>query len=84
MLGTHVQNCSVTLPDEDEEEDDEPDVEPEVDEEGDDEQPAATRAARAAPARAAVPARRLVLLGELVGAAWPWGMSFMAPPGWGV
>jgi hypothetical protein len=87
MLGTQVQNCSVTLPvdeDEDEDEDDEPDVALEVDEEGDDEQPAATRAARAAPAIATVPARCLLVLSGLTGAAWRWGMSFMAPPESGV
>jgi hypothetical protein len=83
MWGTQVQNWSVTLPDA-EDEDDEPDVELEVDEEGDDEQPAATRAARAAPAIATVPARRLLVLRGLAGTAWPWGMSFMAPPGSGV
>jgi hypothetical protein len=83
MLGTQVQNCSVTLPEDedDEDEDEEPDVE--VDEEGDDEQPAATRAARAAPAIATVPARCLLDLRGLTGAAWRWGMSFMAPPGSG-
>jgi CHASE1-domain containing sensor protein len=84
MLGTQVQKVSVTLPEAEPEDDEDEDDPAGVEDEGDDEQPAATSAASAAAAIAAARARRLLILGELVGAAWPWGMSFMAPPGRGV
>jgi hypothetical protein len=66
-----------------EDEDDEPDDPAEVEDEGEDEQPAATSIARAAPTITVVPARRLGRAEELAGAAWPWGVSFMASPGRG-